>query len=420
LAPANSTPALFFALAWKYLRIPVGVLIGALLLWLAERALVRLTPSKGWRSLKIAFVGWLSMVLSIAWYCWKPGAAETYECLRRSLFNLESIVGFVAILLAVSGIAYDVRHEEELEGQTNKLGDQLEKLEVISEQLSTRRLGPFPGYVKTIANLASESSELRILADCVDYGSFFAPPHHQRFFDALCKLGQMARIIVAGAPAGFTKNSQMNSENFPKDYETIIRQWWPAYLKQITNDESFVRWIQGAASPGNGQDAFFQWYSDFAHKGVQREEFVASLQRASAICGEGDLKDTDASPFNVLLQARQFWFAYRLWDKKVEIYFANDLPSPPLFLWIAESNNADPKTGTVEGTALFAFSDPHRGERDDMLGFGTIDAHLVRTFRGIFDKQISGLKKWDPTADVRRQDAARSAPPNETPPRRMA
>ena len=81
----------------------------------------------------------------------------------------------------------------------------------IRDQITTQGIAPFPQHLQHIAELVGEANvSIDIMADCVDYGSFFEPKTHRELVDKLVKAhkeGVKVRILVCGPPQPITHNS---------------------------------------------------------------------------------------------------------------------------------------------------------------------------------------------------------------------
>ena len=133
-----------------------------------------------------------------------------------------NLINFFTLYLAVSGILYAIIHEM-------RLGEHLRRLRGIEGSLSTRRLGRFPHYLEEIGKLLEGASKLTILADCADYGSFFAPDEHEMLHDAVCRFskatGHRAQILEAGPPAPFTAASSWSQQEYEDRYSTMMKDY---------------------------------------------------------------------------------------------------------------------------------------------------------------------------------------------------
>jgi hypothetical protein len=171
----------------------------------------------------------------------------------------QNVIEFITLYLAVSGMLYAIIHEM-------RLSEHLKQLRGIEASLSTRRLGRFPQYVEEIARLLEGASELTILADCADYGSFFAPEDHEMLRDALCRFskgtGHKLQILVAGPPAPFTAASSWSLHEYVRRYKTIMRDYWPKYIKAVRADRGFLDWLGNTADhseDGARLELFKEW-----------------------------------------------------------------------------------------------------------------------------------------------------------------
>jgi len=314
------------------------------------------------------------------------------------VFHLtKTVLDFVTLYLAISGILYAIIHEM-------RLSDHVRQLRAIEESLSTQRVGRFPQFLDEIGKLLHGASRIRILADCADYGSFFAPEDHSELHDAICKFskvsGHTVQLLVAGPPAPLTATGSLSSDEYLDRYKDLMASYWPKYIKQLHEDGGFLDWLEDVAVQNEG-DHRSKLFEDWLHR-YQPEmtpDLGTVIQKAKAVC-DGSLKlKRDASSsmaFKILLQARQYWFEKRLKADRVDIRHVDQ--KTPLFLWIShktsEANQED------EGVALFAFPSPHRTGRKSALAFRTIDSDLIRIFENIFDEM------WPPKPNSKQSNTA--------------
>lgn len=297
----------------------------------------------------------------------------------------QNVIEFLTLYLAASGILYAIIHEM-------RLGEHVRQLRAIEASLSTRRLGRFPHYLEEIRKLLDGANKLMILADCADYGSFFAPDEHEMLHDAVCRFsrvdGNKAQILVAGPPAAFTAASSWSQNEYIKRYRTIIREYWPKYIKAVRADYGFLDWLEkitdGSAGSNPRLALFTEWLSSCGSK--EPDGLRNILLKTKSVCDEhGRLQEDNASAnaFLMLLQTRQYRFEKLLGAANVDIRHA---PQPTsLFFWISQETN-EPAQAEEGGIALFAFPNPHRTDGRGALAFRTIDPDLIRTFEGIFEK----------------------------------
>lgn len=314
------------------------------------------------------------------------------------VFHLtKTVLDFVTLYLAISGILYAIIHEM-------RLSDHVRQLRAIEESLSTQRVGRFPQFLDEIGKLLHGASRIRILADCADYGSFFAPEDHFELHDAICRFskvsGRTVQLLVAGPPAPLTATGSLSSDEYLDHYKDLMASYWPKYIKQLHEDGGFLDWLEDVAVQNEG-DHRSKLFEDWLHR-YQPEmtpDLGAVIQKAKAVC-DGSLKlKRDASSsmaFKILLQARQYWFEKRLKADRVDIRHVDQ--KTPLFLWIShktsEANQED------EGVALFAFPSPHRTGRKSAIAFRTIDSELIRIFENIFDEM------WPPKPNSKESNTA--------------
>ncbi len=154
-----------------------------------------------------------------------------------------NVIDFLTLYLAVSGILYAIIHEIQL-------GEHVRRLRGIEGSLSTRRLGRFPHHLGEIAKLLDGSKRLRILADCADYGSFFAPEEHEVLHDAVFRFskaeGHQVQILVAGPPAPLTSASSWAVDEYMQRFPAIKKQYWSKYIKNRSQRPALSKMARGS------------------------------------------------------------------------------------------------------------------------------------------------------------------------------
>lgn len=315
------------------------------------------------------------------------------------------LLDLITIWLASSGILYAWVHDYRLSRQSENIDAQLRRLQKIEEttitqlehlslqnqelrriegSLSTRRTGHFPDYVSKISRIATETTHsLDILADCVDYGSFFAPEAHRRAHEAICKAagkdGVKVRIVVCGPPQTFTATSGRSSEDYVRNYEEIKGYLGP-YLKRVQSDHGFKKWMSELLDPSATEfEKLKKWLVE-CDSPVQGTS-IEVLSRCAAVCAERAKLGRDANDqivFTTLLQVRQKWFADLLSDAGAEIRYVGNRER--IFLWIKDKNVV--QNGEKTECAVFTF--PSAGHGKSQLGYETHDPDLLRTFESIF------------------------------------
>ena len=283
----------------------------------------------------------------------------------------------------MSGILYAIIHEI-------RLGEHVRRLRSIEGSLSTRRLGRFPHHLGEIGKLFDGAKKLTILADCADYGSFFAPEEHKVLHDAVYRFskaeGHQVQILVAGPPASLTAASPWAVEDLPR-IPAIKKKYWSKYIKTVRKDQPFLKWLGevtnvSASHPNPKLTLFEQWltsYSSEAPTGLRE-----TLLHTKAVCDGSKTLEADgasAEAFLALLRSRQYWFEKLLAAAGADIRHVQE--STALFFWISQKT-CEPVRPQEDGIALFAFPNPSGGE--GALAFRTIDPDLIKTFEGIFDK----------------------------------
>ena len=303
----------------------------------------------------------------------------------HSLHLTPNVLDFLTLYLAASGILYAIFHEIGLDKSVRML-------RAIEGSLSTRAVGPFPHYLEEIGKLLDGASRLTILADCADYGSFFAPGQHKMLHEAICHFsetgGHKTRILVAGPPAPITATRGWSQCDYMKRYSAIKRGYWRNYIETVRKDTPFLTLLGDLTgnSGGNVSPAFqlfTQWVSCYSSD--VPASVRGALMDAKSICdGTKRLEKnkTSAEAFLALLQARQYCFERDLSSARADIRHVRE--RTPLFFWISHRTGEDIKA-EEDGIALFSFPSP-RSDGRGALAFRTIDPDLIQTFEGIFEK----------------------------------
>lgn len=313
------------------------------------------------------------------------------------LKDYSHIIDLITIWLASSGILYAVRHEYKLEMQTLKIAEQLsqltrqnEELKRLEGSLSTRRIGVFPLYISELTELVKGAKvSLDILADCLDYGSFFAPAFHQELHEALLAKGNKItiRILVCGKPPQpYTNPSGHDFRNYIEDFENgDLNEYLGSYYSALKNDHGFQRWLEALNCPQNAKyEAFINyWFEEgWLESDGMKIQVNEILSKCVDVCfGKTVLGKDQESPivFLMLLQARQLWFAQQLWFRNVKIQGIDS--SQPMYLWIRDKVK-DQVNKEDEG--LFTFAKAAHGP--GQLGYRTHDSDLLNAFRAEFDE----------------------------------
>jgi hypothetical protein len=343
----------------------------------------------------------IPLILCVLGYAWFSRGKDGFI---SAIWGCTSdIKGLIGIWLAVSGIVYAFSHAYELEKQT-------EELRWLQRSLSTRRLTQFPMYLTQIQKLAKATKKdakktvrvmpwaadrhartamhLDILADCLDYGSFFSPDFHAAVHKALCRAayspGVQVRILVCGPmPEPFTGPSGQKLSDY-SNHDQILAN----YRSFLLEDSGFVNWLQRLQP------------SDSRWKEIARSWFVSLIEDADPMPSWDDLLikynydqmvDNKEKRLKQMLQIRQLWFAKDL--QRVHIQIAGLPERQPLFFWIKYRYDDQRKRDTRDA-ALFTFAHSRAGE--GQLGFTTRDHDLLNTFRAMFDERWEAAQTKEP------------------------
>lgn len=352
--------------------------------------------------------------------------------------KLQKKIDLLAIFLALSGIVYAVVHAYELRKQTAEFSEQVKTLRELEQSLSTRRLGPFPKYLNEIGKLAkrarrqalgqmkahAESSvrkqyreqmnaqregaipvadnsarlgavptvtiatnfdedafaHVDVIADCLDYGSFFAPEDHAKVHKFLCRTantpGVRVRFLVCGDPMPITT---------PSGHKEIDEEKVAKYQATLLGDPGFIRWIKRFhPTPQIWRRISAAWFQGLID-GEDIPDWEDLLYaRPSDLIRSGSRLDPDFRLLKQLLQLRQLWFAKDL--QRVGVDIAGHRDRQPIFFWI-KYTYPNPKQRDSQDSALFTFAFADAGPPEPELGYRTRDPDLVSQYRQIFEEQ---------------------------------
>jgi hypothetical protein len=130
--------------------------------------------------------------------------------------------------LAIMGILYGFHtlweaHRERAVRQT-RWEEHRAKMEEIARSMSTRYIGPFPDHLDDIVEVVQRADrDVVMMADCMDYGSFWRPETHTKLHDAVKNAVRKkisVRILVGGEPEAITRSSHLRTSDFDKIYAT--------------------------------------------------------------------------------------------------------------------------------------------------------------------------------------------------------
>lgn len=127
---------------------------------------------------------------------------------RLGMIGVSEVLADLSFLIAVAGIILQIR-----DGHRH-----FDKMERIEGLITTKRAGPFPGHLtEIIALIRRANTQIRIVADCVDYGSFSAPELYDQLLGAVREAGQRGvatRVIVAGGPANLSRSNAFSKNTY--------------------------------------------------------------------------------------------------------------------------------------------------------------------------------------------------------------
>jgi hypothetical protein len=204
---------------------------------------------------------------------------------------------------------------------------QRRKIQQILEETSTRFLGPFPRHLEYLREIIDRAeSEVVIMADCADYGSFSQPEAHNAVVHAIENARMPSRnvtvrLLICGEPQSITRASR----------------FWGISLEELRKDKEFNR-------------CFTSYFTLHPPAPDTDDQFKERLGESQNNCER------------------------RLREATVEI---GKLPSEisELFLWIADDNEA-----------VFLF--PNNDIGVSGLAFRTRDSRLIeKNFKPLFQRK---------------------------------
>ena len=343
------------------------------------------------------FVKWWPVLLRVAlpilfpptalgFYAWHKASVNGNGFLANFWFDAkkEELLAW----LAVSGILYAVFHETELIKQTTHLESQVSKLEMLEKSLSTQRL-PFPRYLPEIRTLAERAKHLDILADFLDFGSFFSPPEHRKAHDTVCNVANVGhsrvRMLICGFPEPIAApdcadlRAFANNAYYPQDLIIKKVKEYCLFLRSQEEKDfanSIPRLKENNAYEEFSKNWFFQGF----------KPTTTDIDGCIEVCsGSREIKYEEVGLFRTLLQMRQLYFAEQLKVAKVDIRAMGEPHS--IFFW----HKYEEEHHSSEDQGIFTFSMAARGS--GQLGYITSDSDIVRAFGAMFKEKWEQAKK---------------------------
>jgi hypothetical protein len=259
----------------------------------------------------------------------------THMMWRKGLLQragMTSELQAIAVILGLWGIA---------SGSIQLWGSnrQREKMEEIAGSISTRSVGPFPKHLDNITEVVNHSHRsLLIMADCVDYGSFWAPEAHQRLNDAILNaLGRkvVVQLVVCTDPAHITR----------------VCRYWGESFEGIRRTSEFNHYFDVNSGDQVPQD---------------QEQFKDLMTRSQ-----------QATAFTLNKKGAKIFLNARTEDSK------KGTEETPLFLWSADAEDA-----------VFLFADAAVEIRG--LAFRTRDSKLIELLESSFTRKLKDSDQWVP------------------------
>ena len=269
-----------------------------------------------------------------------------------------------AFALVFSGVQYrDSKH------QSNNL-------RFILDSIPTTCIGRFPGHVAKIAEIVTTAKiSLDIMADCVDYGSFFDPDAHQSLFRAIRQAAMNnveVRLLVCGRPQPITQNSFFFGKDLSERLDNRdFRRYLSIYLDCLQRDTNFQHWLRSSLTNTEVES----WVLGCLGRGGdahQEHPLSAIFEKCLNVCEtNGNFKGGEDEEFTTLLLLRQRYFEEKLKGDGVQV--RQQPNEEAIFLWLKDA----------EREALFAHGSSL--DKDSAQGFRTLDTNLLQVFQSIFE-----------------------------------
>jgi hypothetical protein len=305
-----------------------------------------------------------------------------YSDYREIIDAISVVLGVLALALTVPALVFARRHEKEMRGLLEKLGTQL--------------IGKFPTPLADIALLiddAEEGETIEILADCADYGSFFAPTRHDAVFRAIGRAHAVRHVNVRMVISGHLHHITHGSPYWEKSFDELhhdpdFRKHLSMFLTFARNDGEFKDWLDRHIILPEAAAELLHWLNNyhghsiptvepFPLTAIQLRELLATCQ---AVCVEQkELAPSDGHTFTMLLLCREKYFEGLL-RTVVGVKFDRFIEPTNLFFWMRSRHDAP-----VE--AVFTYVDA--GDDTRGLIFRTRERELLRVFRGAMNKARS-------------------------------
>jgi hypothetical protein len=124
-----------------------------------------------------------------------------------------SILEWTGFIVGVTALVLAIKTDAAVGRTLDGMNEALAGIEKWAKAMPTRHVGPFPDHLEDITNLISATSAggtLDIIADCADYGSFYAPQLYGKLRAVMANArarNVRIRYLACGELHRFTANS---------------------------------------------------------------------------------------------------------------------------------------------------------------------------------------------------------------------
>lgn len=288
------------------------------------------------------------------------------------------IVGFVAFIIAVNT---DSAVDETLDG----MNEALVGIETWAKAMTTRHVGPFPDHLEEISELISatrDAGTLDIIADCADYGSFYAPQSYKKLQAAMSDANSRnvkIQYVACGRLHRFTANSpyfDKKISDLTLNEEVDFGKKLQCFCDLVGGDEPFLDKLKSCLVNEAQMNLLVEWLT--YNTDEQKERINWRTECTSLLQLFSDQNVTSLAPalhdseqkLDLLLFIRE-WFNEGVLRCVATV--KRDPRMAPLFMWLRDAK--------TNAEAVFVLPSPvTRG-----FGFKTLDPVLISSFSSTFD-----------------------------------
>ena len=327
---------------------------------------------------------------------------EWYKNSENGFLEVSIWASFAALLGTLWALQLARKHERglrslevDLQSLKGDLASLRDNLSTLVQKLGTRLIGKFPEHLSDIALLIENTEPgdaIEILADCADYGSFFAPKKHAAVQHALGATKDRG-VIVRVRIGGYLHHITHNSPYYERKFEHLLND--PEFQKHLEEflacaraDDQFIEWIKRHVENVEATTDFQEWLKEFRDRDHRTGDLaVGDLTRAEVselflVCLDSCMGRTqlpkDGRAFALLLLARERYFELRIRNQFDVEDFSRSTKSTQLFFWMRTRHE-------TPLDAIFMYVDAAEETRG--LAFRTEERDLLRIFRNTFQSR---------------------------------